>query len=167
MPLDKIRLLTQHIRTPGYVKSDDDIVTASPGASVSSRPPGRDWADSIRAAGDVGESTEDLNNFTDTDSSWRLNNDKDQPYIVGDSFDNIASGGLYQGHFDDMYNKADEIIGRNDNVEVGDKYGRSGSRAIYANYNQDWSRYPSDTDTTKYDKYNYSTKTFEPNLNTT
>ena len=30
--------------------------------------------------------------------------------------------------------------------------------AIVPNYNQDWSRYTSDPNTTKYDKYNYSTK---------
>ena len=29
-----------------------------------------------------------------------------------------STGGLYQGHFDDAYNKASEIGKRNDNVDV-------------------------------------------------
>ena len=49
--LDRIKTVdTQHIRKPGYIE-DNSVVTTQAGKSVSSRPPGRCWTDSIRAGG--------------------------------------------------------------------------------------------------------------------
>jgi hypothetical protein len=177
-PLDKIKIVdTQHIRTPGYSEADN-IVTSSGDKSVSSRPPGKGWADSVRASIGNGNSTEELDRFIGGNSTWGLNKDNDQPYIIGSALE--PSGGLYQGHFDDFGNKISDITTRNNNEVLSERYNATGSDAIIPNYNKDWSRYGPDGSpedlanqvaTNKYDKYNYSRKygtgdtaQFKPNI---
>ena len=169
--LDRIKIVdTQHIRTPGYSESDNEV-TASGDNSVTSRPPGRNWTDKVQASSGVGSATEELDTFRGGSSTWGLNKDSDQPYIIGDSLD--PAGGIYQGHFDDLGNKDSDITTRNNGEQLGLMYDVDGSDAIIPNYNKDWSRYMSDPNdanhsaTNIYDKYNYSRKygtEFKPNI---
>ena len=171
-PLNKIKIVdTQHIRTPGYSESDNEGVTASGDISVTSRPPGRNWTDKVQASSGVGSATEELDTFLSGSSTWGLNKDSDQPYIIGDSLD--PAGGIYQGHFDDLGNKDIDITTRNNGNALDPMYDDDGSKAIMPNYNKDWSRYMSDPGdpnhlaTNIYDKYNYSRKygtEFKPNI---
>ena len=161
-PLNKIKIVdTQHIRTPGYSETNNEV-TASGDKSVTSRPPGRNWTDKVQASSGVGSATENLATFHGGSSTWGLNKDSDQPYIIGDSLEPV--GGIYQGHFDDLGNKDIDITTRNNGTALGLMYNVVDSNKIMPNYNKDWSRYMSDTTdanhvaTNIYDKYNYSRK---------